>query len=96
MREFGRTRAPVFDQLPRPPNITEQPSCLGEVDRRADTGIQAEAELGLTIALGIVNLQRLFEMRPLLQEVALPQTRHAQNAVGNRRFCQAARSLRLI
>ena len=40
--------------------------------------IHAEAELGFAVSLGIVNSQRLFEMRRALCEIALDKAGHAQ------------------
>jgi hypothetical protein len=56
---FDRVRDGFFDERPRWFDLTELPLCVGEVGPRDRTGIQAEAESGLTIALGIVNAQRL-------------------------------------
>jgi hypothetical protein len=58
MPGFDRVRDGFFDERPSRSDLTEQPLCVGEIGSRSRAGILAEAELGLTIPLGIVNAQR--------------------------------------
>jgi hypothetical protein len=59
MTGFHRVRDGFFDERPRGSDLTKLPLSDGE-ERLCDrAGIQAEAESGLTIPLGIVNAQRL-------------------------------------
>jgi hypothetical protein len=59
MTRFDHVGDGSFDERPRWSDLTEQPLCDGEVDRRDRAYIPAEAEPGLTIPLGIVKAQRL-------------------------------------
>jgi len=63
MTSFDRTRDSLFDQVPRPSDVAERPNCGGKIARRQNTGIRAEAKLGVMIARGIVYPQRQLEMR---------------------------------
>jgi hypothetical protein len=55
MTGFDRLRDGFFDERPRWFDLTELPLCVGEVCPRDRTGIQAEAESGLTIPLWILR-----------------------------------------
>ena len=59
---------------------------MGEVDPRAGTGIYAEAKLGLTIALGVVDAQAPPEICLRLDKIALAKAGQAEIAAGNRHF----------
>ena len=75
MTGFDRVRDGFFDERPRRSDLTEQPLCSGEVGSRSHAGIVTEAESGLTIPLGIVNVQRLNEIRLRLDEITLEVSR---------------------
>jgi hypothetical protein len=59
MTGFDRLRDGFSNESPRGSDLTELPLSDGEEGLRDRAGIQAEAESGLTIPLGIVNAQRL-------------------------------------
>jgi len=59
MTGFDRVRDRFFDERPRWSDLTELPFGDGEADPRARAGIAAEAEPGVMIPSGIVNVQRL-------------------------------------
>ena len=65
---------------------------MGEVGPRARADIRAEAEPGLTIPLGIVNAERLNQIRMCLDEITLPEARDSQEPTAKptlRRPCSA-------
>src|SRR6516225_9818188 len=71
MTGFDRVRDGFFDERPRRSNLTEQPLCDREVGPYGRASIQAKAKPGLTIPLGIVNAQRLNEIRLRLDKITL-------------------------
>jgi len=93
MTGFDRVRDGFFKERPRRSDLTEQPLCVGEVDSRGRADIRfTEAEHGLTIPFGIVNAQRLNQIRLRLDEIALPEARVSQEAAASptlRRPCFA-------
>jgi hypothetical protein len=78
MTGFDRVRDRFFDERSRRSDLTELPLCVGEAVTRGHAGIYAEAEPDLTIALGVVNAQRLNEIRLRLDEITLPEVRESQ------------------
>ena len=92
MTGFDRVRDGFFDERPRRSDLTEQPLCVGEAGPRGRADIRAEH--GLTIPLGIVNAQRLNEIRLRFDEITLPEARESQEAAAKptlRRPCSAFR-----
>src|SRR5215469_4794271 len=71
MTDFGGVRDGFFDERPRRSDLTEQPLCDREVGPHGRASIQAKAKPGLTIPLGIVNAQRLNEIRLRLDKITL-------------------------
>jgi hypothetical protein len=78
MAGFDAARDPFFHPRPRIADLAEQPIRKGKVGERSCDGILAEAELGLTIALWIVNPERLLKMRLRRKEIALEDARHSE------------------
>ena len=56
---FDRVRDGFLNERPRRSNLTKLPLSVGEGGPRGRAGILVEAELGVTIPLGIVSAQRL-------------------------------------
>jgi len=86
MSGFNRARHRLFDQLARQSCLSEQPIGESEVARSSDAGIEAEPELGLAIAFGIEDPQRLRQMGSGRGEIALKEASQTQTAVGGRRL----------
>jgi hypothetical protein len=86
MCQCDRTRVRLLHQFPCQPYVTEQPSRVGEIDRRADTGIEPEAKFDVAVPLRIVHFERFLQMSPRSDEIALNEARYAQDAAGDRRL----------
>jgi hypothetical protein len=67
---FTRAHNRLFHQLPCPIDVTERPISLSKVNRCNGARIGAEAELGVTVALGIVDPERLIEARACFDTIA--------------------------
>jgi hypothetical protein len=78
MSGFDCVRDSFFDERPRRSDLTELPLGEGEVGPRDRADIRAEPESGLTIPLGIVNAQRLNEIRLRLGEITLEEASESQ------------------
>ena len=74
----------LLHQLPRLSGLAELPNCVSEVDPRRGAGVGGEALFWIPV--GIVNPQRLLEMRLRLGELALDEARHSEAAARGRRL----------
>ena len=94
----ARARHRLLHQFPCLIDVTEQPVRLRKVNRGHGAGIGAETELGVAIALGIINPQRLIEagaasIKSLCQRIVRPKKRWATAAsVGRPAFSASHRN----
>src|SRR5579863_1106486 len=92
MSGFGCARVRLVDKLPCASDVSEAPSRVSQISGRSDVRILTEAVPGFTISLGVVDSQRLFQMRPRVLEIALEEASQSQTAMCGRRLRRSRRA----